>query len=347
MISIKGIDKTYNTRGQITHALKNINLEIEPGEIFGIIGRNGSGKTTLARCFNLLERPNAGSITIGKCTVTALKEEELRFARQKIGYLSKQAELLNSRTVYDNVVLPLEFTNANKGDMQHIVTTILDSLDLTDKAHLYPSNLNAGQKQKVALARIMVHQPTVLICDDPGSQMDLKSSHAFTQLLRDLNEEIKLTIIYLTQELETLKTLCNRAAVLHQGELVEQGSLIKLFASPTANITKDLIKSNTRLELPLALRKRLRSNPGDSLNSVLRITFLGPSAQEPLIAHVIQQFGLTLHIIQAHLETIHAQTMGIMIVEMSGAQEGVQKTIEFLEGKGLFIEVLGYVPRLD
>ncbi len=346
MISIKGLDKVYHSGNQTIHALKDIYLDIEPGEIFGILGRQGAGKTTLARCLNLLERPSNGSITLGKCNLTSLREEDLRTARQKIGFFTKHTEqLLTSRTVYENIALPLEFKKSTKADIYATTSHLLQTMGLADKANLYPNHLNNGIKQKVTLARILAHQPSLLICDDPGNQLDLKTNLSLIQLLRELNEEHKLTIIYLTQDMENLKALCHRAAVLNQGEIVEQGTMVQLYANPTSNITKEFIKSTTRLELPVALRRRLKTTPAENLNPVLRISFLGPSAHEHLIAQVIQQFGLTLHIIQAHLENIHSQTMGIMIVEMNGMKENLNQAIQFLETKGLYIEVLGHVAR--
>lgn len=345
MISLKGIEKVFNSGNNVIHALKDVSLEIEQGEIFGIIGRPGAGKSTLARCMNLLERPSAGSVIIDQCPMTALGNEGLRVARQKIGVLTKVPYLLSSRTVYENIALSLEFVGAEKSTIEQTVNSLIATLGLSDKAKAYPNALNNSQKQKVALARTLAQKPKVLICDEITQHIDLKSSHALFQLLRELNEEQKLTIVYITQDLDILKPICNRIAILHQGEIVEQGTLLNIFVNPNSMIAKEMVKSATRLEMPAVLRRRLRANRADNLNPVLRISFLGPSAQEPLIAQVIQQFALTLHIIQAHLETIHSQTLGIMVAEMAGKEDNIQKAIEFLETKGLHIEVLGYVPR--
>lgn len=345
MISLKGIEKVYNSGNSVTHALKDISLDIQPGEIFGIVGRAGSGKSTLARCMNLLERPSSGTISIDNCPIMSLGAEGLRVARQKMGVLTKQPFLLSSRTVAKNIALPLEFSNTPKADIQKNVDTVLSTLGLKNEAHFFPDDLTFSQKQKVSLARTLVLKPKVLLCDDTALHLDVKSSHSFYQMLRDLNEEQNTTIIYFTTELGALKPLCNRVAILHHGEIVEEGSMLNVFVNPTSDIAKELVKSTTRLEMPAVLRRRLRAQPNENLNPVLRLSLLGPAAQESLIAHVIQQFGLTLHIIQAHLESIHDQTLGIMIVEINGQREHILKAIEFLETKGLHIEVLGYVPR--
>lgn len=343
MISLKGIEKVYNTGTNVTHALKNISLDIEAGEMFGIVGRSGSGKTTLARCMNLLERPTAGSVIIDNCPITALGAEGLRLARQKIGFLTKYPYLLSSRNVYENVALPLEFAGQRKSEIKQIVGSLLSSLNLSENA--YPAELSLSQKQKVALARSLAQKPKVLICDDASLQLDLRSSTAFFQQLRDLNEDQKLTVLYITHDIDTVKPLCQRIAILHQGEIVEQGTLPSVFVNPSSNIAKEMVKAATRSEIPSSLRRRLRGESREGFNPVVRMSFLGPSAQEPLIAYIIQQFALTLHIIQAHLENIHSETLGIMIVEMTGHKENIQKSIDFLESKDLHVEVLGYVPR--
>ncbi len=345
MISLKGIEKVYNSGTNVIHALKDVTFDVESGEMFGIIGRSGSGKSTLARCMNLLERPSSGSIIIDNCPITALGTEGLRLARQKIALLTKHPFLLSSKNVYDNVALPLEFAGQRKSEIRQIVQPLLNLLNLSESA--FPADLSLGQKQKVALARAIAQQPKVLICDDATQQLDSRSAHSLFQNLRDLNEDQKLTVLYITHDMDTIKILCQRIAILHQGEIVEQGALPKVFVNPASEIAKEMVKTVTRLEIPSALRRRLRSEPREGFNPVLRMSFLGSSGQEPLIAYIIQQFSLNLHIMQAHLETIHNETLGIMIVEIMGHKDNIQNAIQFLEDKELHVEVLGYVPRSD
>lgn len=345
MISLKGVEKVFNSGNHVVHALKDVSFEVGSGEIFGVMGRSQAGKTTLARCLNLLERPQSGTIIFDNCPITSLGGEGLRLIRQKIGFLTKQAHLLNSRNTFDNVALSLEFSNTSKSDIDHLVTSHLNLLGLSDKARTFPNMLTAIQKQKTALARALVQKPKVLICDDITQYLDGKSSHTLLQFLKFLNTEHKISIIYLSHDLELLKNLCHRMLVLHQGEVVEEDSVLNIFINPKSAITQELIKSITRRTLPNILRQQLRATYSENLNPILRLSFLGPSSKEPLIAHVIQQFGLTLNIIQAHLDSIQEETLGVMIIEIYGKEENIKKAIEYLEMKELYIEVLGYVPR--
>lgn len=347
MISIKDVHKTTQ-QGKHLHAILNhVTLEILSGEIFGIIGRAGAGKTALLRCLNFLDEPTNGSIIIDNCLVNTLSMEGLRLLRQKIGMLTEDPNLLESRTVYQNVALPLEFNGTKKSEMEHLVNPILRSLALTEMSTLYPHSLNKGQKQRVALARALVLKPRILLCDDITKQLDNKSSHMILQLLREQQEEQNLTIVYVTEEIDVAKAFCQRVAIMHQGEIAEYGHMPQIFVNPTSNIAKELIKSITRLELPTAIRKRMRPLAQENFNPIVRMSFFGNRAHEALIAEAIQKYHLAFHIIQAHLENIQQESLGIMIAEVSGDKNNIQKAIDYFDSKKLYVEVLGYVPGID
>jgi D-methionine transport system ATP-binding protein len=345
MITLNGLEKIYRTGDAVIHALKGITLNVEQGEIFGIIGRAGAGKSALIRCINLLEYPNSGAVIVDSCNLMTMSTEGLRQARRNIGMIFQHFNLLDSRSVFDNVALPLEITGASKGQIEATVRPLLNMTGLADKGDLYPHQLNGGQKQRVAIARALVHQPKVLLCDEATAGLDAKTAQSILQLLSEINERLNLTILLITHDMEVIKSICSRVAVLHQGEIVEQGTVLELFTNPKSEIGKELVKAATRLEMPTALRRRLRPQPTENCHPILRISFVGPSAQEPLLAYVIQQFGLSINITQAHLETVRNDTIGIMVVEVIGRGEEIEKAIQFLEHKGLHIEVLGYAPR--
>lgn len=351
MISLKDVERIFKSRKSTVHALKGISLEVKQGEIFGIIGRSGAGKSTLIRCINLLERPTKGSIHIDQCNLTSLNPNDLRETRRSIGMIFQHFNLLNSRTVFQNVALPLELTKMPKAEIHRRVMSLLALTGIEDKAHVYPQYLSGGQKQRVAIARALANEPKILLCDEATSSLDPKTTHSILRLLRDINEKLNLTIILITHEMEVIKSICTRVAVMHLGEIVEEGSVLDVFANPKSDVAKEFVKSATRLEMPLALRRRMRPNPDPSMHPVVRISFMGQTAGEPLIAHVIQKFGLMVNIIQAHLETIREEPIGIMVVEMMGQQgaqsehQSVQQALNYLEEKGLHIEVLGYAPR--
>lgn len=345
MITLNGIEKIYRTGNAVIHALKGITLNVEQGEIFGIIGRPGAGKSALIRCINLLESPSSGAVIVDSCNLTTLTTEALRQARRNIGMIFRHFNILDSRNVFGNIALPLELIGTPKDQIEAIVRPLLELTGLADKAEAYPDQLNSNQKQRIAIARALVHQPKVLLCDEATASLDAKSAHSILQLLKEVNEKLNLTILLITHEMEVIKSICNRVAVLHQGEIVEQSTVVELFANPKSEVGKEFVKTATRLEMPLTLRRRLRAQPSEDCTPVLRISFVGPSSQEPLLAYVIHQYRLGINITQAYIETVQDKTIGIMVVEITGESEEIEKATHFLEQKGLHVEVLGYATR--
>jgi D-methionine transport system ATP-binding protein len=346
MICLKDVERIYTTQHHIIHALKGVSLDIGEGEIFGIMGRSHAGKSTLMRCINVLDRPTRGSVYIDKYPLLQMCPTELRMARRNIGMISQHTHLLSSRTVYDNVALPLEIIGASPAEIAQRVPILLETVGLIDKAEVYPTQLNGVQKQRAAIARALVNQPKVLLCDEPTASLDPKSAYAILQLLKELNETLGITLLLTTHEIDIIKFLCHRVAILHHGELIEQNSVMELFLNPQSEHAKEFIKANTRLEMPSALRRRLRTTFTEDSYPVLRISFAGNTAQDHIMTQVIQQFGMNIHIIQAHVEKIRDDTMGIMIIEMIGSRLNTEPAIQFLQQQKLYVEVLGYAARI-
>lgn len=345
-ITLKSIEKIFTMKRGVTHALKNISLTVSPGQIFGIIGRPKAGKTTLLRCINLLEQPTAGNIHVNGLSVTSLKGKTLRDLRKSIGMVFQHGQLLSSQTIYQNIALPLVLNQVQvRSDIEKTVWELLGLINLKEDAQCFPQGLSPSQKQKIEIARALANRPSILLCDDPTAGLDAKAAHGVLHLLRELKEALHFTLVLTTTDIEVVKTLCDEVVVLDQGRIVEQGMVFDIIANPKHDITKEFVKSATRLEMPMALRRRLRSQQNEDTHPVLRLSFLGVSMQEPTLAHIIRQYDLSLNIIQAHLETMINQTLGVMIVEMLGQKENVSQAIQFLEEQGLHVEVLGYVAR--
>jgi D-methionine transport system ATP-binding protein len=353
MITLKDIESLYLRPHKMVHAIKGINLSINKGEIFGILGRKGAGKTTLLKCINLLERPSHGTVIVDACNLSALTNEALRKARLKIGMIFQHVNLVESRTVFDNIALPLELAKASKAHIQETVNTLLNLSGLTEHANAYPESLTLGLKQRVAIARALANKPHVLLCDEITASLDPKSAHAILHLLHKLNQQWGLTIVLMTHDLEVIKSICDRVGILDQGLLVEQNTVSAFFKHPTSNIAKEWIKNAARLSLPTSLRRQLRSQPGENTYPVLRLVFNNPSnpnaihetTPEGLLAKVTQDYQLKINILQAHLESFGEDTLGCLIVELRGLPTDIQESLDFLTEQPLHFEVLGYVPH--
>ncbi|MFE4711618.1 MULTISPECIES: methionine ABC transporter ATP-binding protein [Paenibacillus] len=241
MITVEGLSKSYNTVQGSIQVLDNIQLNVRKGDIFGIIGFSGAGKSTLIRCLNRLEEPDTGRILIGDEEITALKGAALRKARQKIGMIFQQFNLLDAKTVYQNVAFPLEVGGYDKAHIRTRVREILDLVQLSDKENSYPSQLSGGQKQRVGIARALANDPTVLLSDEATSALDPETTYSILELLKDINRQLGLTILLITHELDVLQHICNQMAVIEKGRIVETGTVDKLFFNPESQTAQRFI----------------------------------------------------------------------------------------------------------
>jgi D-methionine transport system ATP-binding protein len=253
-ISIQGLSKTFRTRTGDVEVLKGIDLEIQKGDIFGIIGFSGAGKSTMIRCMNRLEPPDAGTIRIGEHEITGLNREQLNGYRQKMGMIFQQFNLFDSRTVYGNVAFPLEVAGLNKKNIKHRVEEILELVGLTDKINSYPGQLSGGQKQRVGIARALANEPDVLLSDEATSALDPQTTLSILDLLKDINAKLGLTIVLITHELEVIKYACNHMAVLEDGLIVEQGTVREVFSNPGSQTAQLFVKINSEFSDHLWLK---------------------------------------------------------------------------------------------
>jgi D-methionine transport system ATP-binding protein len=342
MITLDAVEKTYQSHRSVIPALKGISLAVEQGEIYGIIGKKGAGKTTLLRCIALLERPSQGTIVVDHFSHSHLKGNALNFARRSIGLVTQETYLLESRTVFENIALPLELVDTPTAEIASAVKPLLSLVGMTDKANNYPRDLSQAEKKRVALATALVYKPKILLCDDPTADVEAKSTYALLQLLKEINERFKISILICTQEIDVIKTICHRVAILQKGEIIEETNTISLFAKPKSTLAKEWVKASTRLELPTALRRRLKPVACENSNPVLRLSFTTSASHEALIAHIVQHFYLTINIMQAHIEQLRDESIAIMIVEVKDEHNSLDSAIAFLESQALFVEVLGY-----
>jgi len=345
MISIRNLSKYYKTHQLPFYALKNINLDVKPGEIYGIIGRSGAGKSTLIRCVNGLEHPSSGSVLIEGTCITTMSAKELREARRHMGMIFQHFNLLQSRNVSENIALPLELAGTHKKEIQNRVNQLLELTELENHSKQYPSQLSGGQKQRVAIARALANSPKIMLCDEATSSLDPRSTLSILELLRNINHELNITMLLITHEMDVVKSICHRVAVIHSGEIVEQNGVIEIFTNPQTQTTKDLLKASSRMEVPRVIKDLLQANATQDSGTILRIAYHGASASQPIISYLIQQYHIIVNMLQGSIETIQDQIVGVMIVEIKGDRENVDKSIAFLERNGLHVEILGYVQR--
>lgn len=345
MIKLTHITKIYNSVVLPTYALRDINLTINPGEIFGIIGQSGAGKSTLLRCINLLERPNLGQVWIEEQELTALNVAELRCVRRRIGMIFQQFNLLTAKTVYENIALPLKFAHYSAEQIHTAIIPLLELTGLSDKQHAYPAQLSGGQKQRVAIARALASQPKILLCDEATSALDPQTTQTILQLLKDINQRLGITIVLITHQVEVVKSICDRIALLDKGSIIEVADIVSFFTEPNTKLAKKFVSLSSKHELPPLLQHRLSAQKKLGSHAVLRILFQGQAAAEPLIAHVMREMGIHLNILQANMECLKETILGIMVVEVMGDQTSLPQGLDFLTNKGLHVEIIGYVDE--
>lgn len=347
MIKLSGIEKIYDSPSGKIHALKGIDLEIARGEIYGIIGLSGAGKSTLVRCINMLERPTAGKVLVDGQDMTTLTESQLREARKSIGMIFQHFNLLSSATVYDNIAFPLKLSGTSAADIDKKVRPLLELVGLQDKANQYPSQLSGGQKQRVGIARALANNPKILLCDEATSALDPQTTKSILDLIRVINQNLSLTVVVITHEMQVIKELCDKVAVISDGVIAERGSVLDVFTNPQHRITKEFISVLLSNSLPAAFRGNEISQdktPGSFL--LLRLIFLGDRADDPVLAKMIRTCkGVECTMLFGNLDEIHGVPFGRFIIGLSGAEESIQSALKFLGGEEVRVEVIGYVRR--
>ena len=341
MIELRHISKDFGTGEHAVHAVQDVSLTVETGEIFGIIGFSGAGKSTLVRCINLLERPTSGEVLLDGQELTTLPPKQLRQTRKKIGMIFQHFNLMPSRTVAGNVAYPLRGSGLSREQIAAKVQSLLELVGIGDKADAFPSQLSGGQKQRVAIARALANDPSVLLCDEATSALDPQTTKAILHLLRDLNAKLGLTIVLITHEMAVVREICHRVAVMEHGCVAEQGEVFNVFVDPRQDITRSFIRTTSNLqkveELIAADSPVTRLKPGEL---IIRLSYVQRNAAEPLISVVTKLFDVSLNIIFADINIVQDAPIGGTVAIISGERSHITKAIEYFIDKNVGVEVI-------
>ena len=341
MIELKNLHKVYSTKAGEVEALKDVTINIKKGEIYGIIGFSGAGKSTLVRCINFLEKPTSGEVIIDGRELGSLSNKELREERKKIGMIFQHFNLMKSRTVFENIAYPLKGNGYSKEEIKNKVNDLLKLVELEDKANVYPSQLSGGQKQRVGIARALANDPKVLLCDEATSALDPQTTKSILRLLKEVNKKFGITIVIITHEMQVVKEICTRAAVMENGKVVEEGSIFKIFSEPRERITKNFIDSTSLLTNIYDLIKDGSSVVDINENEkILKLKYLENSTSEPIISIVSREFNVDTSIIFGNVEIIQEAPIGGLIVIIRGEEDKIHEVIDYLKENNVEVEVI-------
>ncbi|MCB5935329.1 methionine ABC transporter ATP-binding protein [Caldibacillus thermoamylovorans] len=333
MIEIKNLTKTYFSKDREVKAVNNVSITIHDGEIFGIVGYSGAGKSSLLRCINLLERPTSGKITVDGVDLTKLDNKRLRQARLKIGMIFQHFNLVSQKTVAENIAFALKASKTPKDKIEKRVDELLDMVGLADKKDVYPGQLSGGQKQRVGIARALANNPKVLLCDEATSALDPTTTKSILNLLKKINKELNITIVIITHEMDVVKEICHRMAIMENGRIVEQGNVYDIFASPKEQLTKEFIQSVVSFDLPKATLRLVRG-------TLVKLLFRGEVAGEGVVSETLKKFQINGNFLHGSIEYIQERPLGIFIMELTGDQEEINKAIHYIEHRNAEVEVL-------
>ena len=357
MIELSHISKTYVAPDKKVIALEDVNIRVEAGQVYGIVGYSGAGKSTLVRCINFLERPDAGSIRIdgfgtlevrgGNAFYTPesggqsvrLTEKHLKTLRRDLGMIFQHFNLLDRDTVYDNIAYPLKYTGRSKEEIRTRVLELLELVDLSDKVNAYPSELSGGQKQRVAIARALANNPKILLSDEATSALDPDATESILKLLKDLNRKLNLTIVLITHEMAVVKSICDRVAVMENGHVVEEGDVYEVFSNPQQAITKKFVNTSSGMG---QINRLIRENSSvlDTDATLVQCTFSKDSVGEALVSDVSRRFGVNVNIILGNVELLRGNPLGGLVVLIDGEEEKRRAVIEYLRAHDVRVEVI-------
>lgn len=341
MIEIRNISKTFHQKKQSFKALDQVSLTIEKGDIVGIIGFSGAGKSTLIRTVNLLERPDEGEVIINGRDFTRLNSKQLAEERKKIGMIFQHFNLLSSRTVFDNIALPLELDHTPKNKIHQKVNELLKVVGLEDKAHDYPRSLSGGQKQRVAIARALANDPHLLLCDEATSALDPATTQSILQLLRDINQRLGITILLITHEMEVIKAVCNHVAVIDKGKLLAKGTLSEIISDKENPVIRQFINSDI-MTIPQEINQKLQKEPQDGLFPLVEIELNENIGVEELLSTLYTQYKVPYRLLKADVEYLGNSSFGKLLLQLQGGTEENQQAIYYFNQNKIQNTVKGY-----
>lgn len=330
IIRIVDLEKTFHTKSGTVCALSGINLDIRTGEIFGIIGLSGAGKSTLVRCMNYLEIPTKGDVIFDGQSLGNMSDKELRKARQSMGMIFQQFNLLAQRTVLDNICFPLEIAGVSKNEARKRARKLLEMVGLTEKEKAYPAQLSGGQKQRVAIARALATEPKVLLCDEATSALDPTTTKSILELLKEINRNLGITIVIITHEMSVIEAVCNRVAIIDKSQIAEMGEVAEIFAAPKSKIGRQLIFTENFTDVPFGKEK------------MYRIIFDGHSSYEPIISKIVMECKAPINIWFAESRNLNGKAVGQMIIQLPKDEMIANRIVNYMETEKIrFEEVLG------
>lgn len=339
MIELHNISKIYTRKGTKTEALKDVNLKVNKGDIFGVIGYSGAGKSTLIRIVNYLEKPTSGTVFVNGTDLGSYNTSQLREARKDIGMIFQHFNLLDSKTIFQNVSIPLVLSKQNKDVIKERVMELLDFVGLADKAENYPNELSGGQKQRIGIARALATNPSVLLCDEATSALDPQTTDSILQLLQRINEEYKITIMIITHEMSIIQKVCNRVAVMENGEIIEQGNVVDVFGNPKHPSSQSFVRTIIHDQIPESVKKRMEHIPGSQL---IRIS-LGKKSTNHIVNDLIRNYDLTVNVVFASMNDIQDDLVGYMILQLIGDDQALSDARTYLNQQGLDVEELSHL----
>ena len=338
MIEVRNLVKTYTDGSLKVEALKGIDMKISKGEIFGVIGLSGAGKSSLVRCISSIERPTEGTIIIDGVDITALSEKELIIERRKIGMVFQLFNLMENRTVFENIAFGLEIMKYDRAFIKERVTELMELVGLSERKDSYPAMLSGGQKQRVGIARALSNHPKILICDEATSALDPVTTKSILDLLKEINKTLNLTILIITHEMEVIKSICDKVSVIENGLIIETGSVIDVFVNPKTETAKYFFEDkNLRLSHSV-YEKILLSD-----NKVVKVNFIGDTSVNPYISYCVKNYDVNIAILAGNIQEVNQTIIGTLIVEIIGSQEETEKAISYFNEENLIVEVINNV----
>ncbi|MBP2113732.1 methionine ABC transporter ATP-binding protein [Paenibacillus silagei] len=345
MIELRNVYKTFTRKEVKIEALKGISLKVEKGDIFGVIGYSGAGKSTLIRLVNYLERPSEGQVLVDGYDLGAYSDKELRAAKKNIGMIFQHFNLLESKKVFDNVAIPLVLLKKSKAEIRKRVEELLEFVGLSDKAGSYPSELSGGQKQRVGIARALASNPSILLCDEATSALDPQTTQSILQLLKRINAEYNITVMIITHEMSVIQEICNKVAVMEEGRIIEQGSVLDVFGEPKHQTTQNFVKTVIQNSMTTSVRRTLKTEQG---SRVYKLNFAGESASEPVLYEIIRSYNVKVNILFANTTEIQETTLGTIIVQLQGDPAQLEAALNYMKQHEVRVEeVKSYVLDID
>lgn len=336
MIELSHLNKTFVSRAGKVEALKDVSLTVENGDIYGVIGFSGAGKSTLIRMANLLERPDSGSIKVDGVELTGQTEAQLIPVRRKIGMVFQQFNLLESRTVAQNIEIPMKLAGIASEQRAARVKELLQFVELSDKANTYVSRLSGGQKQRVGIARALALSPSILLCDEATSALDPQTTESILALLKKINRELGVTILLITHQMQVVQRICNKVAVMENGRIVEQGTVLDVFGSPKQEITRSFVWAIIQDEVPQSIQKIVKADGKGG--KIEKLKFVGNTVNEPVIAEICQQSGVEVNILCASVQEMQDSVMCVFLLRLLGEESAIAAAEAFIDKTGVLRE---------